>query len=76
MRNAFYINEDLKNKTITKLTRVYDAMIHAKYIETVVDAEIENNKTILSEFKHKAVKNVWFVSHIYLRTIFYFERHI
>ena len=58
MRNAFYINEDLKGKTITKLTRIYDAMIHAKYIETVVDEEIENNKTILSEFKQRVEKNV------------------
>jgi len=58
MRNAFYINEDLKNKTITKLTRVYDAMIHAKYIETVVDDEIEKNKMILSNFKKRVEDNV------------------
>ncbi len=58
MRNAFYINEDLKNKTITKLTRVYDAMIHAKYIETVVDDEIEKNKMVLSNFKKRVEDNV------------------
>ena len=33
-------------------------MIHAKYIETVVDDEIEKNKMILSNFKKRVEDNV------------------
>lgn len=55
MRNAYYINESKKNKTLTILGRICYARTSMQKMQDVLDQEIELNKQLLNKYKERAI---------------------
>jgi hypothetical protein len=53
MRNAYYIDDSKKNKTLTILGRICYARTSIKKMQTILDQEIEFNKELLDKYKER-----------------------
>jgi len=53
MRNAYYIDETKKNRTLTVLGRIHGMILHAKHIESILEEEIIENKNLIQQIKRK-----------------------
>jgi hypothetical protein len=55
MRNAYYIDDSKKNKTLTILGRICYARISMQKMQDILDQEIELNKQLLNEYKEREI---------------------
>lgn len=55
MRNAYYIDENKKNKTLTILGRICYARTSIQKMQEVLDQEIELNKQLLNRYKEREI---------------------
>ena len=53
MRNAYYIDESKKNKTLTILGRICYARTSMQQMQSVLEQEIELNKKLLDKYKER-----------------------
>jgi len=53
MRNAYYIDETKKNRTLTVLDRIHGIRLHAKYIEETLNEEIKETAKLIDNMKRK-----------------------
>jgi hypothetical protein len=51
MRNAYYIDDSKKDKTLTILGRICYARTSMRKMQAVLDQEIEFNKQLLDKYK-------------------------
>jgi len=55
MRNAYYIDDSKKNKTLTILGRICYARTSMQKMQDVLDQEIELNKQLLIKYKEREI---------------------
>lgn len=55
MRNAYYIDENKKNKTLTILGRICYVRTSIQKMQEVLDQEIELNKQLLNRYKEREI---------------------
>jgi len=55
MRNAYYIDDDKKNKTLTVLGRICYARTSMQKMQSMLDQEIELNKRLLAKYKEREI---------------------
>lgn len=55
MRNAYYIDDSKKNKTLTILGRICYARTSMQKMQSVLDQEIKLNKKILAKYKEREI---------------------
>tara|TARA_B100001778_G_scaffold326895_1_gene324161 strand:- start:817 stop:993 length:177 start_codon:yes stop_codon:yes gene_type:complete len=55
MRNAYYIDDSKKNKTLTILGRICYARTSMQKMQSVLDQEIELNKKLLAKYKEREI---------------------
>jgi hypothetical protein len=53
MRNAYYIDETKKNRTLTVLDRIHGIRLHAKHIEETLNEEIKETARLIDSMKRK-----------------------
>lgn len=53
MRNAYYIDDTKKNRTLKVLGRIHGMRLHAKHIESILEEEIIENKNLIQQIKRK-----------------------
>lgn len=55
MRNAYYIDDSKKNKTLTILGRICYARTSMQKMQSMLDQEIELNKKLLAKYKEREI---------------------
>ena len=55
MRNAYYIDDSKKNKTLTILGRICYARTSIQKMQSMLDQEIELNKKLLAKYKEREI---------------------
>jgi len=53
MKNAYYIDEAKRNRTLTTLSRIHGIALQARHIESVLEEEIQETRKILDRIKDK-----------------------
>jgi len=55
MRNAYYIDDSKKNKTLTILGRICYVRTSMQKMQSMLDQEIELNKRLLAKYKEREI---------------------
>ena len=55
MRNAYYIDDEKKYKTLTVLGRICYARTSMQKMQSMLDQEIELNKRLLAKYKEREI---------------------
>ncbi len=55
MRNAYYIDDEKKHKTLTVLGRICYARTSMQKMQSMLDQEIELNKRLLAKYKEREI---------------------